>query len=65
MVCTGTTLFVVVKGQTLIIPHSFKMESNEPGKVRKLIIRVDIQRDSKRLTQFRTSIFPELYMVYE
>ena len=24
-----------------------------------------IQRDSKRLTQFRTSIFPELYMVCE
>ena len=24
-----------------------------------------IQRDSKRWTQFRTSIFPELYMVCE
>ena len=24
-----------------------------------------VQRDSKRLTQFRTSIFPELYMVCE
>jgi len=24
-----------------------------------------MQRDSKRWTQFHTSIFPELYMVYE
>jgi hypothetical protein len=45
MACTGTTLFVIIKGQTLVIPRSFKMESNEPGKVHKLIIRVDTQRD--------------------
>jgi len=25
----------------------------------------NIQRDSKRWNQFRTSIFPKLYMVYE
>ena len=25
----------------------------------------EVQRDSKRWTQFRTSIFPELYMVCE
>jgi hypothetical protein len=28
-------------------------------------LQLKIQRDSKRWTQFRTSIFPELYMVCE
>jgi len=31
----------------------------------KIIIPYTVIRDSKRLTQFRTSIFPELYMVCE
>ena len=31
----------------------------------KTVIVKIIQRDSKRCAQFRTSIFPELYMLYE
>jgi len=37
---TGTTLFVAVKGQKLAVPHCFKMESNGPGKLRKLIVDI-------------------------
>jgi uncharacterized protein YcfL len=38
MACTGNTSFVVVKGQKLVMDHSFKTESNEAGKLRKLVI---------------------------
>lgn len=40
MACTGTTLFFAVKEQKLIIRHSFKMESNGPDKLRKLVIDI-------------------------
>jgi hypothetical protein len=38
MVCTGTIVFIGVKGQKLTIPHGFKMESNEARKLCKLIM---------------------------
>ena len=45
-----------------------EVEENLTGIVEKISWTVhvrneEIQRDSKRWTQFRTSIFPELYMV--
>ena len=42
----------------------YKMSNYVMGETSRMGKR-ELQRDSKRWTQFRTSIFPELYMVCE
>ena len=55
----------ILKGVIFVEVHWKKKKQPQSLDMKNETTLLEIQRDSKRWTQFRTSIFPELYMVCE